>query len=125
MYTTTIDKATIPAELIPGVDAANLKLELTLKELGRAFNVSARWHGGLIHGEQNIFLDLVAVNDAKEYAVKNIGYPALEFLEPDQTKLPSLADQHLAFANELSRLNLDVLFAMRDRAESLSPVGAQ
>ena len=125
MYTATIDKDTIPADLLPGVEAANERLIVTLRKLGVAFDVSATWHGGLIQGMQKVCLDLVAVQDGREYSVKDFPYAGTEFLNPEQGNSLDTTDQHLMFGGELKRLNLDVLLAMRTRSETLGLIAVE
>ena len=125
MYSITIDKATIPAELIPGVEAVNERLIVTLRKLSVAFDVSARWHGGSVQGVQKVFLDLVAVHKGREYPAKDYAYPESDFRDTNQTQLPDLHDQHGVFGRELRRLIMDDLKEQIARTEATMLVGVE
>ena len=125
MYTTTIDKATIPADLLPGVEAANERLIETLRKLSVAFDVTATWHGGLVQGLQKVFLDLVVVHKGREYTAKDFAYPESDFRDTNQTQLPDLYDQYYAFGRALKRLIMDDLKEQIARTEATMLVGVE
>ncbi len=125
MYTTTIDKSTIPADLVPGVEAANERLIVTLRKLSVAFDVTATWHGGLVQGLQKVYLDLAAVHKDREYSVKEYAYPESDFRDVNQTKLPDLHDQHGVFGRALKRLIMDDLKEQIARTKAFSLAGVE
>lgn len=127
MYTTTIDKATIPAELLPGVETANQQLIESLQLLGEVYDViTARWHGGTVGGQQKVFLDLVAMSEGKEYSVRDYAFTPIEFSDHESDKLQGFLWAPVSkFLNELSRLNRDFLKTTFSRSEAMETTGVE
>ena len=127
MYTATIDRATIPAELLPGVETANQQLIESLQLLGEVYDViTARWHGGTVRGQQKVFLDLVTVSDGKEYSVRDYAFSPAELSDHDRDKLQGFLWVPISkFLNELSRLNRGILIAGIARLQAMEPIGAE
>ncbi len=127
MYSITIDKDTIPTELIPGVEAANQQLIETLQLLGEVYDViTAKWHGGTVRGQQKVFLDLVTDYEGKEYSVRDYAFSPVELSDHDPDKLQWILWTPISkFRIELSRLNRDFLKAAFSRSEAMETTGVE
>jgi|GEM_PF-4577713 len=120
---TIIHPEQMTPEVLRGVEAAARLLEKRLGVLEH-YDIVATWRGGVLDGKQHVvFLDLSAFNEGREYAVKDYAYSVSAFLDPNLKTLPGLADQQIAFADELRRLNRDVRLAQEARLEAFDSAG--